>query len=191
MNTLIVGLVIFFGVHSISIVAPAWRDAAAARIGPSIWRLIYSLLSLIGFVLMVRGYRLAGHDPVVLYSPPPALTWIALVLMVPVFPLLFAAYLPGRLRDAAKHPMLAATKFWALAHLLTNGTLAAVLLFGSFLAWAVADRISFKRRVQRPIRTAPPGRRNDLIAVVAGLVVYLLFVAWAHLAAFGVSPLPP
>ena len=190
MNTLILGVLIFFGVHSISIVAPGWRDATAARFGPAAWRLIYTLVSLVGFVLMVRGYRLSSLAPVVLYSPPPAMRWMALLLMLPVFPLLFAAYLPGRIRDAAKHPMLAATKFWALAHLLTNGTLAAVLLFGSFLVWAVADRISFKHRTQRPIRMAPPGPRNDLIALIGGLLVFVLFVAWAHLAAFGASPLP-
>jgi uncharacterized membrane protein len=190
MDTLILGLVIFFGMHSISIVAPGWRDAFAARLGPRSWRLIYSVLSLVGFVLMVRGYRLAGHDPSVLYSPPPGLTWVALVLMLPVFPLLLAAYLPGRIRDAAKHPLLAATKFWALAHLLVNGTLADVLLFGGFLAWAVADRISLKRRLQRPIQMAPPGPRNDAIAVVGGLLLFVLFLTWAHIAAFGVSPLP-
>jgi uncharacterized membrane protein len=110
--------------------------------------------------------------------------------MLPVFPLLLAAYLPGRIRDAAKHPLLAATKFWALAHLLVNGTLADVLLFGGFLAWAVADRISLKRRLQRPIQMAPPGPRNDAIAVVGGLLLFVLFLTWAHIAAFGVSPLP-
>lgn len=190
MNTLIVGLLLFFGSHSISIVAPGWRDVMATRLGRRGWQLLYSLVSLAGFVLMVRGYRLAGHEPVIVYSTPAVFDWLALALMLPVFPLLFAAYLPGRIRDAAKHPLLAATKFWALAHLLTNGTLADVLLFGGFLAWAVADRISLRRRGQRPIRMAPPGPRNDVIALVGGLLAYLLFVLWAHQAAFGVSPLP-
>jgi uncharacterized membrane protein len=105
-----------------------------------------------------------------------------------VFPLLLAAYLPGRIKAAFKHPMLAAVKFWALAHLLSNGRLADVLLFGGFLAWAVVDRISLKRRTQA-IRTAAPGRLNDLIAVVLGLALYGFFVARAHLWLFGVSPL--
>jgi uncharacterized membrane protein len=89
-----------------------------------------------------------------------------------------------------KHPMLAAVKFWALAHLLSNGMLADVLLFGGFLAWAVIDRISLKRRVQT-MRTVPAGRFNDLIAVVAGLALYVVFIEWAHLRLFGVSPLIP
>jgi uncharacterized membrane protein len=114
---------------------------------------------------------------------------VAMLLMLPVFPLLFAAYLPGRLKRAAKHPMLLAVKFWALAHLLANGTLADVLLFGGFLVWAVADRISMKHRTQRPLPGAPPSAMNDAIAVVGGIVVYLLFVFWAHAWLIGVAPM--
>jgi uncharacterized membrane protein len=102
---------------------------------------------------------------------------------------LFAAYLPGRIQALTKHPMLAATKLWAFSHLLVNGTLADVLLFGGFLAWAVADRISFKRRTQRPVPGAPPSAANDAIAVVAGLAVYGLFVWRAHAWLVGVSPM--
>jgi len=115
---------------------------------------------------------------------------VAVILMLPVFPLFIAAYLPGRIKTAAKHPMLAAVKFWAFAHLLANGTLADVLLFGGFLAWAVVDRISLKRRStpQAP-PSAPPGRWNDAIAVVLGLAIYALLIGWAHARLFGVSPL--
>jgi uncharacterized membrane protein len=109
--------------------------------------------------------------------------------MLPVFPLLIAAYLPGRIKSAAKHPMLASVKFWALAHLLANGLLADVVLFGAFLAWAVADRISLKRRAPRALPTAPAGRWNDAIAVVLGLAIYGLLIGWGHLRLFGVSPL--
>jgi uncharacterized membrane protein len=115
---------------------------------------------------------------------------LSALIMLPVFPLILAAYLPGRIKAALKHPMLAGVKFWALAHLLANGMLADVLLFGSFLAWAVADRISFKRRVVRPIQTAPPSKMNDVIAVVAGLAIYVAFVLWLHTWMIGVSPLP-
>jgi uncharacterized membrane protein len=108
--------------------------------------------------------------------------------MLPVFPLLLAAYLPGRIKTAMKHPMLVAVKCWAFAHLLANGLLADVLLFGGFLAWAVIERISLKRRPQA-IRTAPAGRFNDLIAVVVGLALYAFFIGWAHVRLFGVSPL--
>jgi uncharacterized membrane protein len=115
---------------------------------------------------------------------------VALLLMLPVFPLLAAAYLPGRIKAALKHPFLVAVKLWAAAHLLANGTLADVLLFGSFLAWAVADRISLKRRPQRPLPGAPERPMNDLIAVVAGLVLYGVFVTWLHQWLIGVAPLP-
>jgi uncharacterized membrane protein len=109
--------------------------------------------------------------------------------MLPVFPLIFAAYLPGRIKAVMKHPMLAAVKLWAFAHLLSNGTLADVLLFGGFLAWAVLDRISLKRRPAQAPRTAPARPFNDLIAVVLGLAVYALFIGWAHRWLIGVSPL--
>ena len=109
--------------------------------------------------------------------------------MLPVFPLIFAAYLPGRIKTAMQHPMLAAVKCWAFAHLLSTGMLADVFLFGAFLLWAVCDRISLKRRPPQAIRTAPPGRFNDAIAVVAGLATYALFLGWAHVRLFGVSPL--
>jgi uncharacterized membrane protein len=190
MGYLILGLVVFLGVHSVSIVAPTWRDATAARMGERAWRGVYSLISIASFVLLIWGYGVARLSPVTLYAPPAALRWATALLMLPVFPLLFSAYFPGRISAALKHPMLAAVKFWALAHLLSNGTLADVLLFGGFLAWAVADRISFKRRAQRPIRTAPVQPANDAIAVVIGLAVYAGFVLWLHVRWFGVSPLP-
>jgi uncharacterized membrane protein len=109
-----------------------------------------------------------------------------------VFPLLFAAYLPGRIKTAARHPMLLAVKVWATAHLLANGTLADVLLFGGFLVWAVADRISVKRRSAaeaHDVPAAPPGVANDAIVVVGGLIVYAVFLLWGHRWLIGVSPL--
>jgi uncharacterized membrane protein len=187
---LIAGLVLFLGVHSVSIVAPAWREATAARLGARPWRGLYSLLSIAGFVLLIWGYGVARMDPIVLYTPPVSMRWLTALLMLPVFPLLLAPYFPGRIKATLKHPMLAAVKFWALGHLLTNGTLADLLLFGGFLIWAVADRISFKRRVQRPLQTAPPSRFNDAIAIVAGLVLYFVFMRWLHVRWIGVSPMP-
>jgi len=189
MILLVIGLVLFLGIHSIAIVAPQWRDAQAARLGDKPWKGIYTVISIAGFVLLVYGYGLARQAPVVLYSTPAWMRHVTLLLMIPVFPLLIAAYAPGRIKAATKHPMLAATKLWAFAHLLSNGTLADVLLFGGFLAWAVADRISLKKRPARPIPGAPPSPMNDVIAVVAGLALYALFVAKAHAWLFGVSPL--
>ena len=189
MTLLVLGLLVFLGTHSVSLFAPAARDRWAAALGEAAWRGLYSLLSLAGFAMLVYGYGLARQAPVVLYVPPGWLRPAAWVLMLPVFPLLFAAQLPGRIQRAVKHPMITAVKAWALAHLLANGMLADALLFGSFLAWAVADRISLKRRVPRPLRTAPPSRWNDLVAVAGGLVVYAVVVAWLHRLLIGVSPL--
>jgi uncharacterized membrane protein len=189
MTMLILGLVLFLGVHSVSIIAPAWRDAQVMRRGDRPWKGVYSVASIAGFVLLIVGYGIARKSPAVLYTPPPGIRHLALLLMLPVFPLLFAAYLPGRIKAAVKHPMLVAVKLWAVAHLLANGTLADVLLFGGFFAWAVADRISLKRRVPRPVPGAPPRPMNDIIAVVGGLVLYGLFVTWLHQWLIGVSPL--
>ena len=186
----IVGLVIFLGVHSVGIVAPAWREAQIARLGERAWKGLYSVVSIIGFALLVYGYGLARQSPVVLYTPPTMLRHIALSLMLPVFPLFLAAYLPGRIKTAAKHPMLLSVKIWATAHLLANGTLIDVLLFGSFLAWAVLGRIAAKRRtVPRAVPGAPPSTFNDVIAVVGGLGVYAAFLMGVHLWMIGVSPL--
>jgi uncharacterized membrane protein len=192
MPLLIAGLVLFLGVHSVVIVAPSFRTRTIQRMGEGAWKGLYALISLAGFVLICYGFGLARQAPVVLYSPPTWLRHLALLVMLPVFPLLIAAYLPGRIKTAAKHPMLAAVKFWAFAHLLANGSLADVLLFGGFLAWAVVDRISVKRRATpQVLRTAPPGPWNDAIAVVLGLAVYALLIGWAHVRLFGVSPLSP
>ena len=189
MTLFLVGLVLFLGIHSVAIFAPAWRDVQAAR-NPGAWKGIYSVISIAGFALLIYGYGLARQSPVVVWTPPTAMRHIALLLMLPVFPLLLAAYLPGRIKTAAKHPMLLAVKFWALAHLLANGMLVDLILFGAFLAWAVLDRIAVKKRaVPRAIPGAPPSAMNDVIALVGGLGVYALFLFWAHLWLIGVSPL--
>lgn len=188
MSVLILGLVIFLGIHSLSIVADPLRNRLIDRLGEGPFKGVYSLIALLGFILIVWGYGQARLSPVVVYVPPMWLRHVALLLLVPVFPMLFAAYLPGRIQRTLKHPMLAAVKLWALAHLLANGMLADVLLFGGFLAWAVVDRISLKKRL--PQRTAPNGKpMNDVIAVVGGLIVYGVFLAWLHKALIGVSPL--
>jgi uncharacterized membrane protein len=180
MDLLISGLIVFFTVHSISIVNDSWRNRMVEKLGEWPWKILYGLVAVLGFVLIVRGYGLARLDPLILYSPPEWLRYLALVLLVPVFPLLLATYLPGRIQTATRHPMLAATKLWATAHLLVNGTLADVLLFGAFLMWAVADRISLKRRTPHPVPAVPSTAFNDVIAVVLGLVIYAAFVAWLH-----------
>ena len=190
MGIFIIGLVLFLGIHTVSIVAPQWRDGQVARLGEGPWKVIYSVVSAIGLGLLIYGYGLARQNPVVLYSPPAALRHLALLVMLPVFPLLVAAYVPGRIKAMAKHPMLLATKLWALAHLLANGTLADALRVGGSPAAPVADRITGTRRPARPGPGAPRPPHTHVIVVVVGLALYALFVLWAHRRLFGVSPLP-
>lgn len=189
MIQLIAGLLLFFAAHSISIVAPYWRDHMVMRIGRALWLTLYSLASLLALWLIIRGYSQARTAPIVWYVPSAWMYPTGRLLMLPVFPLLLAAYLPGSIRSATRHPMLVAIKLWAVAHLLTNGMAADVLLFGGFLVWAVADRISLKRRPPRPVRALPERRGNDTIAVVGGFILYAAFVGYLHAWLFGVSPL--
>ena len=185
----IVGLVMFLGIHSVSIINVSWRNAMVARIGVWSWQAVYSIVAISGFALIVYGYGMARQHTPILYEPAVWMHYLALVLLVFFFPLLMAAYLPGRIQKAAKHPMLAATKIWAFAHLLANGSLVDVILFGALLAWAVIDRISLKRRAPLPVPGALPSRFNDIIAVVLGLGLYLAFIFGVHTWLIGVSPL--
>ncbi len=189
MLTLIAGLILFFGLHSVSIVAPHWRERMLLLAGEGTWKGVLGVLNLVGLGLMLVGFAHTRLAPDLLYVPPVWLRHVTFLLMLPVFPLLFAAYLPGKIQARAKHPMLAAVKLWATAHLLANGMLGDILLFGSFLLWAIIDRISLKRRPAPSIRRAPASRYNDLIAVVLGLGLYVLFLFKLHLLFFGVSPL--
>lgn len=190
MYVLVAGLVLFLGIHSLSIVAEQWRDRMVTRLGPWPWKGLYAVIAVAGLVLIIAGYGMARQDPVVLYVPAPWLHSVAAVLMLFAFPLFLSAYLPGRLQTVAKHPLLVATKLWALAHLLVNGALADVVLFGAFLLWAVADRISMNRRTRRPVPGAPATRLNDAVAIFGGLILYAAFMLWLHEALIGVAPLP-
>jgi uncharacterized membrane protein len=180
MTLLVIGLVLFFGVHSLVIVAPGARERLQQGLGRHGWRGVHSVVSLAGFVLIVMGYGQSRLSPDLLYTPPFWMRHVTFALLLPVFPLLIAAYLPGRIKATLKHPMLVAVKLWALAHLLSNGTLADVLLFGSFLAWAVADRISLKRRSPVLQSAVAPRARNDVIAVVLGVALYVATLFWLH-----------
>jgi uncharacterized membrane protein len=191
MLTLIAGLVLFFGLHSISIVARDWRDAMVRRMGEGAWKGIYSVLSAVSLTLIIVGFAHARANAPVLYVPPASLRYLTFLLMLPVFPLLLAAYLPGRIQSRSRHPMLAAIKLWATAHLLAIGALPDVLLFGAFLVWAVFDRISVKRHPRTARRLPPTMRYGDLVAVVVGLGLYVLFVLKLHALLIGVAPLAP
>jgi len=189
MTILILGLVLFLGTHSLGFLAPGVRAQAIARLGENGWKGIYTMLSLIGFILLVWGYGEARIAPVGIWAPPVWTRHLGLLIMLPVFPLLFAMALPGRIQSAVGHPMVTAVILWAIAHLIANGNLADIVLFGAFLVWSVADRISFLFRNVAPVPGAPPGKYNDLIALVGGLAIYLAMLFGLHTWLFGVSPL--
>lgn len=188
MILLVVGLTLFLGVHLSAVLVPGWRAARIAAWGAGQWKMLYSLISLAGLVCIVIGYSQTRYSPIVIYSSPVWLRSMSLLFMLPVFPLLIAAYIPGKIRAALKHPMLIAVRTWAFAHLLANGMLADVLLFGSLLLWSVVVQVSLKGR---PAIAAPslPGRLNDAAAIIIGVVVFLAFVLVLHRVMFGVSPL--
>lgn len=191
MQWLVFGLVVFLGVHSVSIVNRQWRNRMVAMLGEGPWKGLYSLVAAAGLACVVYGYGLARQDPSVLYVPPAWLRHVALLLMLPVFPFLLSTYLPGRIKSAIRHPMLNATKFWATAHLCANGGWHDVLLFGSFLLWASADRVSVKYRADAvPVASAQGSLGNDAIALSGGLALYGLFVFWAHAKLIGIPLLP-
>jgi uncharacterized membrane protein len=189
MTILILGIIVLIGIHFVP-AFPDLRDSLMARLGRNGYRALFSVVSLLGIALVVWGFAKA---PVVqIWAPPVWTRHLALLLMLPVFPLLFAAYLPGKIKAKVRHPMLAAIKFWALAHLIANGDLASIILFGSFLAYAVVDRILVKRRGGAELVLAvseAEARRNDLISLGAGLALYVAFLFWLHPLLIGVSPL--
>ncbi|MBN8911463.1 MAG: NnrU family protein [Rhizobiales bacterium] len=187
MLPLILGLLLFFAVHLVP-TSPSLRDGLVERFGERAYRAVSAVLSLIGMVLIVAGYHklqvMPGKNPV-LWDPPSWTRHIAFLLMLPAMILLVAAFVPSRIRTAVKHPMLAAIKAWALAHLLVNGDLGSLVLFGAFLAFAVYDRISVKRRTVT-VPAAPPGILNDLLVVAGGLALYVFMLVWGHGALIGV-----
>ncbi len=190
MTWLILGLLIFLGSHSVRIFAESWRGARVAAMGLNAWKGVYSIVSIAGFVLIVWGYGVARGAPVIVYSPPVWTKHVAALLTIPAFILLAAAYVPGtRIKRAVGHPMVAGVKAWAFAHLLANGTLADVVLFGSFLVWAIADYIAARRRDRAAgtVYVVGPITR-DVTAVVVGLLAWAAFAFWLHTVLIGVRP---
>ncbi len=187
---LVLGLILFIGVHALPM-APDLRGRLIATVGAGLYRGLYSIIALIGLVLIVWGYGQARESGVALvYDPPLFMRHVTHLFMLPVFVLLVSAYARGRIMRRARHPMVLAVKLWAFAHLLSNGDIASVALFGSILVWAVADRISLARREKRGLVTVHEGRsQNDLVAVVVGLAVYLAFLLKAHTWVIGVPVL--
>ena len=192
MLLLVLGLVLFLGVHSVRILAGGWRDRTRARLGANAYRGVYSLVSLAGLVLIVYGFAQARADSPVLWVSPFGLKMFAVLLVAVAFVLVTAAYVPGnQIKAAVHHPMLLGVKTWAAAHLLANGRLVDVVLFGAFLAWSVVDFATCRRRDRAAGTTYPPGRSGATVkTVVIGLVVFALFGQFVHPWLFGVRPFP-
>jgi len=194
MTILIAGLILFLGLHSVRIVAEGWRSRVIAARGPSAWKGVYSLLSIAGFVLVCIGFGQARLAPVVVWTPPRWTHDVAGLLTLLAFVLLVAAYVPGNaLKARLKDPMILGVKSWALGHLLANGTLADVILFGSFLAWAVLDFRAVRRRRAAGLESSgsvPVTGARTALTVVIGVLAWAAFAFWGHRALIGVSPFP-
>ena len=182
MTVLILGLIVFIGVHLVPTSPPA-RASLVARLGEGGYKGAFGLASLIGFALIVWGMGLARGSAadIQLWTPPTWTKHIAFALMWLSFVSLVAAYVPSHIRDRLKHPMLVSIKIWALAHLIANGNLSGLILFGVFLAWAVYDRISVKKRnAPGPLGERHGGVAQDVIVVVVGTLAYLAMFKWGH-----------
>ena len=191
MATLIAGLLLFIGTHSMRIVAPQWREDMIARLGHGPWRGIISVLSIVGFVLLIQGYDAARVHPVPVYEPPYWLHYVTAVLMLVAAIFAAASLVPrNSIRARMGHPLALSVKTWALAHLLSNGTLADVLLFGVFLLWAVVDFASARRRDRANGTAYPEGAMgNTLVTLVVGAVIWAAFAFYLHTRWVGVVPM--
>jgi uncharacterized membrane protein len=190
MALLIVGLLLFLGAHSVRLFADNWRAATIARIGAGPWKGLYTLVSVAGFVLIIWGYAAARRAPVDLWWPPAWTYSVAAVLSAVSFVLIAAAYVPrNHFKEKIGHPMVAGVKVWALAHLISNGRLADVLLFGGFLVWAVLMFTHLRRRDRAAAVTYPAGTvAGDVIAVASGVAIAVLFAWRLHAWLIGVQP---
>ena len=191
MTYLVLGLVIFLGAHSVRMLAGGWRTRTRSSLGEGAYKGIYSLVSLLGLALIIWGFGAARQQPVQLWSPPVAMRHVAALLTLVSFVLLAAAYVPGNgIKARVHHPMVLGVKAWALAHLLANGTVAHVVLFGSFLAWAVWNFIASRKRDLTDGVQYPPGRAGaTVLTLAAGLVAWAVFALLLHGWLIGVKPL--
>jgi uncharacterized membrane protein len=190
MTLLIIGLVLFLGIHSVRIFAEDWRMAQIARRGPNGWKGLYTVVSIAGFVLLIWGFGIARQNPHVLWAVPRGMSHLAALLTWVSFVLLVAAYVPRNgIKARLHHPMVLGVKVWALAHLLANNTLAELLLFGSFLVWAVLSFRAARGRDRAAGTVYAAGAfSKTVIAVVVGTVAWAVFALWLHGPLIGVRP---
>jgi uncharacterized membrane protein len=188
---LILGLLIFLGIHSLRIFANDWRSRLVARLGAKRWKGLFALVSLIGFVLICWGFGLARQQPVLLYMPPPWLRHLNALFTLIAFVLFFAARVPrNHFKAKLGHPQVLAVKVWAFGHLLATGMLHDVVLFGAFLLWAIVLFAVSRRRDRLTGTTYPEGTvRGDALTVLIGVVAWVVFACWLHLWLIGVNPM--
>ncbi len=182
MAYLLTGLLLFLGVHSVRMVVPRWRERMLAERGEGVWKGLYSLVSLLGFALLVVGFSVVRSEPTPLWVPPLAMRHGMALLMLLSWILLVAAYVPGNaIKARLHHPMVLGVKTWALAHLLANGSLHGVLLFGGFLLWSVWCFVSLRRRDRAAGTVYAPGRLiPTVVTVVLGVAFYTVFALHLH-----------
>jgi len=178
----------FFGIHSTAILSQNLRKTIIGKIGENKWLGIYSLFAVFGLLLLTFGYSEARQNPVFIYGSPYFLKHVVWLLMVPVFPLLLLAYLPGKLKNTISHPMLTAFAIWSGSHLLVNGTLADLILFGGFFVWSIAIQYSLFKYPRNRSAKAQITRhiKYDFIAIVLGLLIYAGFFFWLHQKLIGI-----
>ena len=191
MSLLILGLLVFLAAHSTRVFADDWRTRMIERIGEKPWKGIITVLSVIGFILIVVGYGEARQNPVVLWVPPLWTRHLALLINLVAFISLAAAYVPRNgIKARFGHPMVAGVKAWATAHLIANGNLADVILFGAFLAWSIVDFRASRRRDRANGTTYPAGTlARTLLTVVIGTVAWAVFMMYLHVRLIGVAPI--
>jgi uncharacterized membrane protein len=190
MTLLILGLVVFLGTHSVRIMADDWRTKQRARHGEQAWKLTYSVASAVGLVLIIWGYGMARQDPTLIWTPPIATRHIASLLTLVSFILLAATYVPRNgMKASLHHPMVVGVALWAIAHLLANGTLADILLFGSFLVWSLWSWAAARKRDRvENTRYVSGTMKGTTIAVVIGVLAWAIFALWLHVPLIGVHP---
>lgn len=191
MSVLILGLLIFLGMHSMRIFTNDWRDRQIASLGAKRWKGLFALVSIIGFVLICWGFGLARQHPVLLYVPPLPLRHLNALFTLIAFVLFFAARVPrNRIKAKLHHPQLLAVKVWAFGHLLATGMLHDVVLFGAFLLWAIVLFAVSRRRDRLAGTTYPAGTlKGDVLTVLIGVAVWAIFAFWLHLWLIGVNPM--
>lgn len=190
MALLLVGLVLFIGIHSVRIVAPQWRESMMEQLGTRNWRLLHAVVALVGLLTIIMGYGYARYSATWLWVPPVWTRHIAALLVLLAFIFLVIAMMPySKIKAKVGHPLILAIKLWAFAHLLSNGTSADILLFGSFLVWSVVNYAVSRRRDRKNgvVRTAP-SVKYDLLALPIAVVAYGIFAFYLHVILIGVAP---